>query len=104
MDFEKPWLIAARPVRFRGGGFTIDIRRWGGMAEWTIATVLKTVNPNGFVGSNPTPSANREIARSPLQAGLPFLQKFPEQGEHLIDAQHDDGADATFQVAFVHQT
>ena len=27
------------------------------MAEWTNATVLKTVNPNGFVGSNPTPSA-----------------------------------------------
>ena len=30
----------------------------GGMAEWTMAPVLKTGNPQGFVGSNPTPSAN----------------------------------------------
>ena len=29
----------------------------GGVAEWSMATVLKTVNPQGFVGSNPTPSA-----------------------------------------------
>ena len=27
------------------------------MAEWTIATVLKTVKPKGFEGSNPPPSA-----------------------------------------------
>ena len=27
------------------------------MAEWTNATVLKTVIPQGIVGSNPTPSA-----------------------------------------------
>jgi hypothetical protein len=33
------------------------IRQGGGMAEWTIATVLKTVEPKGSVGSNPTPSA-----------------------------------------------
>ncbi len=53
---------------------TIEVWRSGGMAEWTIATVLKTVNPNGFVGSNPTPSANRAVARLPLQSGLPLLQ------------------------------
>ena len=29
----------------------------GGVAEWTNATVLKTVVPSGTVGSNPTPSA-----------------------------------------------
>ena len=29
----------------------------GGMAEWTMALVLKTSKPQGFVGSNPTPSA-----------------------------------------------
>ena len=75
----------------------------GGMAEWTIATVLKTVNPHGFVGSNPTPSANRPTARSPLQPGLPFLQQFSEQGQDLVDAQHHDGAHAALQVAFVHQ-
>ena len=30
----------------------------GGMAEWSMAAVLKTVSPQGDVGSNPTPSAN----------------------------------------------
>jgi hypothetical protein len=29
----------------------------GVVAEWTKATVLKTVDPQGFVGSNPTRSA-----------------------------------------------
>ena len=29
---------------------------WGGVAEWLKATVLKTVNVQAFVGSNPTPS------------------------------------------------
>ena len=75
----------------------------GGMAEWTIATVLKTVNPHGFVGSNPTPSANRAMARLPLQARLTLLQQFSEQGQDLVDAQHDDGADAALEIAFVHQ-
>ena len=28
------------------------------MAEWSNATVLKTVGPQGLVGSNPTPSAS----------------------------------------------
>ena len=30
----------------------------GEVAEWSIATVLKTVDPQGSVGSNPTLSAN----------------------------------------------
>ena len=30
----------------------------GGMAEWTIAAVLKAAIPPGIVGSNPTPSAS----------------------------------------------
>ena len=30
----------------------------GRVAEWPIAPVLKTGNPQGFVGSNPTSSAN----------------------------------------------
>ena len=82
---------------------TIEVWRSGGMAEWTIATVLKTVNPHGFVGSNPTPSANLEITRSPMQAGLPLLQQLPKQGENLVDPQHHDGAHAAFQVTLVHQ-
>ena len=31
----------------------------GGMAEWFKAAVLKTVEGNTSVGSNPTPSANQ---------------------------------------------
>ena len=30
---------------------------FGGMVEWFIAPVLKTGDPQGSVGSNPTPSA-----------------------------------------------
>ncbi len=29
----------------------------GGVVEWSIAPVLKTGEPKGSVGSNPTPSA-----------------------------------------------
>ena len=32
-------------------------KNYGEMAEWFKAAVLKTVNPKGFVGSNPTLSA-----------------------------------------------
>ena len=33
---------------------------FGGMAEWSKAAVLKTVECNSSVGSNPTPSASFE--------------------------------------------
>ena len=33
----------------------------GGMAEWSMAAVLKTVSPKGDVGSNPTPSAMHHV-------------------------------------------
>ncbi len=42
----------------------MEIRQGGGMAEWTNAAVLKTVEPKGSVGSNPTPSALAEIFRT----------------------------------------
>ncbi len=32
----------------------------GGMAEWSMAVVLKTTRVQALVGSNPTPSANFE--------------------------------------------
>ena len=35
----------------------------GGVAEWSIASVLKTEEPQGSVGSNPTPSATSEFYR-----------------------------------------
>ena len=33
----------------------------GGMAEWSIAAVLKTVEPKGSRGSNPFSSAERDF-------------------------------------------
>ena len=37
----------------------------GGMAEWLMAAVLKTVDPKGFGGSNPSSSAKQTLkARS----------------------------------------
>ena len=33
----------------------------GGMAEWSKAAVLKTVEPKGSVGSNPTSSAMKNL-------------------------------------------
>lgn len=43
--------------------FGVKTRLWfiilyGGMAEWSIAAVLKTVEPKGSGGSNPSPSAD----------------------------------------------
>ena len=38
---------------------------FGGMAEWLKAAVLKTVEPSGSVGSNPTPSASGDAERWP---------------------------------------
>ena len=42
------------------------------MAEWMNATVLKTVDPKRFVGSNPTPSATTRAKRG-IPAGKPTL-------------------------------
>ena len=35
----------------------VSATRTGGVVEWSIAPVLKTGEPQGSVGSNPTPSA-----------------------------------------------
>jgi hypothetical protein len=40
----------------------------GGMAEWSKAAVLKTVEGNTSVGSNPTPSANKITTQFYLSA------------------------------------
>ena len=37
----------------------------GEVAEWSIATVLKTVDPQGSVGSNPTLSATQFATTNP---------------------------------------
>jgi hypothetical protein len=49
------WTGRGPPPRFRGASCAA-----GWVAERFKAAVLKTANPQGFVGSNPTPSANSE--------------------------------------------
>jgi hypothetical protein len=39
----------------------------GSVAEWSIATVLKTVGPQGPVSSNLTASANSHFDRDPAR-------------------------------------
>ena len=57
----------------------------GRVAEWSIATVLKTVEPRGSVGSNPTPSARKSIyikwvyANAMLCARWSEISAFSEQ-------------------------
>jgi hypothetical protein len=41
----------------------------GWVAEWFKAAVLKTADPQGFVGSNPTPSATTPSAGDAHEAG-----------------------------------
>ena len=43
---------------------------YGGMAEWLKAAVLKTVEPQGSVGSNPTSSAR--LVNAPEMGRFPF--------------------------------
>ena len=58
--FEAPRLDKAENRRadgFQQPGQPGWIDKSGGVAEWLKATVLKTVEPQGSVGSNPTASA-----------------------------------------------
>ena len=47
--------------------------REGGLAEWLMAAVLKTVDLNGFGGSNPSPSAEESPQFAEYQATAVFL-------------------------------
>ena len=51
----------------------------GEVAEWSIAAVLKTVDPRGSVGSNPTLSAN-------VPLNIPSRPKF--SGRVLFQRRH----------------
>ncbi len=43
----------------------------GKMAEWSIAAVLKTVDPKGFGGSNPSLSARKNELGASFKRGAP---------------------------------
>ena len=48
------------------------------MAEWSKAAVLKTVEGNTSVGSNPTPSANKIASQFYIKKfGKFFLERWP---------------------------
>jgi hypothetical protein len=49
--------------------------RLGSVAEWSIAPVLKTGNPKGFVSSNLTASANK-VKKAYVNHRLFFGHKF----------------------------
>ena len=53
-------------------------KQYGGVAEWSIAPVLKTGEPKGSVGSNPTPSASavsRMSFPNPLMPNRPSFRR-----------------------------
>ena len=52
-----------------------DTLRGGGMAERTIATVLKTVEPHGSGGSNPPPSASLRRIFTELPHGVVCVER-----------------------------
>jgi hypothetical protein len=47
------------------------------MAEWSKAAVLKTVEGNTSVGSNPTPSANKIAVQFYIKILKKFLERWP---------------------------
>jgi hypothetical protein len=59
---HNPWLISG-PLNVKSKWLKVSRRGRdpGGMAEWSMAAVLKTVSPKGDVGSNPTPSAMHHV-------------------------------------------
>jgi hypothetical protein len=55
----------------------------GGMAEWSMAVVLKTTKVQAFGGSNPSPSATFRI---------PSCQRgYHVNGESLANSRYADG-------------
>jgi 23S rRNA (guanine745-N1)-methyltransferase len=73
----------------------------GGVAEWSIALVLKTSEPQGSVGSNPTPSAIRAPNGGPVLADVIGCLACPHCGAALALSDRTLGCDSghTFDVA-----
>ena len=55
--------------RAPANGRRVVVSAQGGVAEWLMAAVLKTADPQGFVGSNPTPSAAQARHTAPVHGG-----------------------------------
>ena len=53
-----------RRISLKTPRFVVCFQGFGGMAEWLKAAVLKTVVPQGTVGSNPTSSARYVTGRA----------------------------------------
>ncbi len=71
--------IRARSLRQRRASPNVAAsKKRGGVAEWSIAPVLKTGEPQGSVGSNPTPSAStvsRMSLPNPLMPNRPSIRR-----------------------------
>ena len=57
--------------------FEYFVVSWGELAEWSNAAVLKTVEPKGSGGSNPSPSATKCITLNDKTDYLNFVVKPP---------------------------
>lgn len=61
---ELVWTVLLREQIWQNPVITFILRRMGGVAERSKAAVLKTVDPSGSGGSNPSSSANLMKASS----------------------------------------
>jgi hypothetical protein len=62
--------VIAEKFSFRYAASQVRMPRFGGVAEWSIAPVLKTGNGKPFVSSNLTASAKPLFFQLILSAGL----------------------------------
>ena len=77
------------------------------MAEWTNAPVLKTGDPQGSVGSNPTPSANLRLRppaswlrlAAPLGLGADWLRRWDgvRDGGFILSCDHGIPSDVSWK-------
>ena len=73
-----------RRISLKTPRFVVCFQGFGGMAEWLKAAVLKTVVPQGTVGSNPTSSARYVTGQAICLACFRLKGRRPsmERGNH----------------------
>ena len=89
MPFNPRGILAARrdrPGRFGAAPAAAPAPGHGGVAEWSKALVLKTSEPRGSVGSNPTPTANPLQSIRPAGGVAPPTPPFRLSGD---GSRHD---------------
>lgn len=69
----------------------VSYQRYGGMAEWLKAAVLKTVEPQGSVGSNPTSSASEAPTHVLRYVRFLFQAQNPQGGFEPMRCKQPSG-------------